>query len=60
MIQDLLTFKISDIFIGNDHSICFGSLRDLSKKGKNVVNNNIFPMIICSIYSSGEIIQKNN
>ena len=39
MIQDLLTFKISDIFTGNDHSMCFGSLRDFSKNGnKNNIN----------------------
>ena len=38
MIQDLLTFKISDIFTGNDHSMCFGSLRDFSKNGNK--NNN--------------------
>ena len=44
MIQDLLTFKISDIFTGNDHSMCFGSLRDFSKNGNkgnnNMINNN--------------------
>ena len=41
MIQDLLTFKIRDIFTGNDHSMCFGSLRDFSKNGKkgNDINN---------------------
>ena len=33
IIQDLLNFKISDIFAGNDHSMCFGSLRELSKNG---------------------------
>ena len=31
MIQELLNFKITDIFAGNDHSMCFGSLRELSK-----------------------------
>ena len=31
LIQELLNFKISDIFAGNDHSMCFGSLRELSK-----------------------------
>ena len=41
MIQDLLTFKISDIFTGNDHSMCFGSLRDFSKNGtKGNINTN--------------------
>ena len=39
MIQDLLTFKISDIFTGNDHSMCFGSLRDFSKNAKKESNN---------------------
>ena len=39
MIQDLLTFKILDIFAGNEHSICFGCLRDLSKNGKKGINN---------------------
>ena len=34
MIQDLLTFKIIDIFAGNEHSMCFGCLRDFSKNGK--------------------------
>ena len=34
MIQDLLTFKINDIFTGNDHSMCYGCLRDFSKNGK--------------------------
>ena len=33
MIPDLLNFKITDIFAGNDHSICFGELRELSKNG---------------------------
>ena len=33
MIPDLLNFKIIDIFAGNDHSICFGELRKLSKNG---------------------------
>ena len=41
MIQDLLTFKISDIFTGNDHSMCFGSLRDFSKNGtRGNINTN--------------------
>ena len=31
MIPDLLNFKIIDIFAGNDHSMCFGELRELSK-----------------------------
>ena len=39
MIQDLLTFKISDIFTGNDHSMCYGSLREFSKNAKK--ENNI-------------------
>ena len=39
MIQDLLTFKISDIFTGNDHSMCYGSLREFSKNSKK--DNNI-------------------
>ena len=49
MIQDLLTFKISDIFTGNDHSMCFGSLRAFSKNGNkgniniNTTNNINFP-----------------
>ena len=34
MIQDLLNFKIIDIFAGNEHSMCFGCLRDFSKNGK--------------------------
>ena len=38
MIQDLLTFKILDIFAGNEHSICFGCLRDLSKNGKCIID----------------------
>ena len=41
MIQDLLNFKISDIFTGNEHSMCFGSLRDFSKNGKKGNNNDI-------------------
>ena len=41
MIQDLLTFKISDIFTGNDHSMCFGCLRDFSKNAKKENNNGI-------------------
>ena len=40
MIQDLLTFKISDIFTGNDHSMCFGCLRDFSKNANKENNNN--------------------
>lgn len=40
MIQDLLTFKISDIFTGNDHSMCYGSLREFSKNSKKDNNNN--------------------
>lgn len=42
MIQDLLNFKITDIFAGSDHSMCFGSLRELSKNGNlsSRVNNN--------------------
>ena len=35
LIQDLLNFKITDIFAGNDHSLCFGSLRELSKNSNN-------------------------
>ena len=35
MIQDLLNFNITDIFAGNDHSMCFGSLRELSKNNNN-------------------------
>ena len=40
MIQDLLTFKINDIFTGNDHSMCYGCLRDFSKNSKKGNNNN--------------------
>ena len=35
LIQDLLNFKITDIFAGNEHSLCFGSLREFSKNGNN-------------------------
>ena len=35
LIQDLLNFKITDIFAGNDHSLCFGTLRELSKNSNN-------------------------
>ena len=35
LIQDLLNFKITDIFAGNEHSLCFGSLREFSKNGDN-------------------------
>ena len=35
LIQDLLNFKITDIFAGNEHSLCFGSLREFSKNSNN-------------------------
>ena len=37
MIQDLLTFKISLIFTGNDASMCYGNLRDFSKNEKKKI-----------------------
>ena len=40
MIKDLLNFKISEIFAGNDHSMCFGSLRELSKGRNKVTTSN--------------------
>ena len=52
MIQDLLTFKISDIFTGNDHSMCFGCMRDFSKNSKKGFNSGIN-----SNYSNNELIQ---
>ena len=40
IIQDLLNFKITDIFAGNDHSICFGTLKGLSKNGNASIRVN--------------------
>ena len=36
-IQNLLTFKISLIFTGNDASMCYGNLRDFSKNEKKKI-----------------------
>ena len=53
IIQDLLNFKITDIFAGNDHSICFGSLRGLSKNG-SVSNRAISNKVLQYLFVWGE------
>ena len=41
MIKDLLNYRISDIASGKNHSLCFGVVREMTKAGSAVPNNNI-------------------
>ena len=53
MIPDLLNFKITDIFAGNDHSMCFGELRDFSKNC-NISTSIIFNKILQYLFVLGD------
>ena len=41
MIKDLLNYRISDIASGKNHSLCFGVVREMTKAGSAVPNNNM-------------------
>ena len=41
LLKDLLNYRINDIISGRNHSFCFGVVREISKAGNNVPNNNI-------------------
>ena len=41
LLKDLLNYRINDISAGKNHSFCFGVVRELTKAGNAVPNNNI-------------------
>ena len=55
MIKDLLNFNISEIFAGNDHSICFGSLGEISKNGNNTSNKTLQYLFVWGDNSHGQL-----
>ena len=41
MLKDLLNYRISDIASGKNHSFCFGVVREMTKAGSTIPNNNM-------------------